>query len=51
MGMKHSWYDTHRGWDETNPGWYEKEIYIAEPSETITRYFEILEWMYEKLDK
>lgn len=51
MGIKHSWYDTHKGWEETNPGWYEKEIYIAEPSETITRYVEILEWMYENLDK
>lgn len=50
MAIKSNWYHHKRGWDQTNPGWYEKVIYIADPPETITRYYEILKWMYEKLD-
>lgn len=45
-----NWYDYKKGWDQTNPGWYERVIYVSDPPDTITRYVEILEWMYDKLD-
>lgn len=45
-----SCFDYHKGWDQTNPGWYEVIIHVNDPPETITRYTEIVEWMYEKLD-
>jgi hypothetical protein len=50
VAVKSNWYDHRRGWEETSKGWYEKVIYVADPPDTINRYYEILEWMYEKLD-
>lgn len=49
-GIKSNWYDISKGWDQTNPGWHEKIIYVEDPAESVNRFFEILEWMYDKLD-
>lgn len=46
MRIQH--YDERNGWEETNPGWYEYEIYIR-PDFPAT-YEEVLNWLYNRID-
>lgn len=41
----HNYYDN-RGWEYTNPGWYELVLY----PETDTLHLEMVKWMYDNLD-
>ena len=43
--MNYNYYDRTKGWEETNPGWYEVIIYIEDPSETVDRYQKSTEWI------
>ena len=48
MGMRVQNFDQNRGWEETDPGWYEHEIHV---SMNITeKYDDILEWLYNRID-
>jgi len=40
-----------KGWDQTNPGWHEIEIYVADPHESVTRYNETVDWVYDNIGK
>jgi len=42
-------YDRVRGWQGTNPGWYEVVIHIEDPHETVIRYTETLNWLEENI--
>ena len=42
-------YDQIKGWEVTQPGWYEYEITIHDANNTET-YEEILEWLYNRID-
>jgi len=43
------YYDRQRGWEGTNPGWYEVVLHVAEPKETIIKYGETLIWIEENI--
>ena len=45
----HDYYDHIKGWNETNPGWYEVEIHRQDPRESIEKYVEILEWIKQNI--
>lgn len=40
------YYDVERGWENTNPGWYEVVLHNLSTEKHRT----IIQWMYEKLD-
>jgi hypothetical protein len=42
-------YDQIKGWEVTQPGWYEHQITIGESSMSET-YEEVLEWLYNRID-
>lgn len=39
-----------KGWEATQPGWYEHTIYVESSHRTVLKYFEIIDWLYTKLD-
>ncbi len=43
------YYDSSKGWEGTNPGWYELVLHIHEPWETVTRYGETLDWIEKNI--
>lgn len=48
MGMRVQNFDQNRGWEETDPGWYEHQIHVSmNMTET---YDDILEWLYNRID-
>lgn len=44
-------YDRKNGWEHTKPGWYEVNVYIHDPRETVTRHTEMLAWIYDNIGK
>lgn len=50
--VNYNWYDGEKGWELTNPGWYEKTIDVSNSTDTdgLEKYMEIVEWIYAKLD-
>lgn len=46
MNYAYSYYDTSRGWDQTNPGWH--EVRLSKKSEK--QHLEIVKWMYDNID-
>jgi hypothetical protein len=48
MDMRVQNFDQNRGWEETDPGWYEYNIPVSvNMTET---YDDILEWLYNRID-
>ena len=45
----YQYYDRQKGWQGTNPGWYEVVIHIDEPHETILRYQDTVEWIRDNI--
>ena len=43
------YYDRRKGWDGTQPGWYEVILHIQDPAETIIRYIEALDWIEKNI--
>ena len=48
MGMRVQNFDQNRGWEETDPGWYEHEIHVS--MNMTEKYDDILEWLYNRID-
>lgn len=42
----HNHYDWIRGWDDTNPNWYQVTVFDVE----FERHNEIVAWMYDNID-
>lgn len=42
----HNYYDSVRGWEETNRGWYE----IVVHTQTSDDHIEIVKWLYDNID-
>lgn len=42
-------YDLVRGWEGTNPGWYELVLHVSNPPETIEKYYDSIEWLKENI--
>ena len=47
--MKESNYDSHKGLENTNPGWYTFEVHADqfEWAKYVERYFDIVDWLYD----
>ena len=48
MDMRVQNFDQHRGWEETDPGWYEHEIHVR--MDFPATYEEVIEWLYNRID-
>jgi hypothetical protein len=48
MTIKVQYYDAVRGWEQTDPGWYEHEIHVS--MNMTEKYDDILEWLYNRID-
>jgi len=46
--MRFQHYDRNRGWEHTDPGWYEYEIQVTTTLPTI--YDEVVLWLYNRID-
>ena len=46
-------YDERKGLEDTNPGWYTFKVHAEqfEWSKYVERYFDIVDWLYESIDK
>lgn len=42
-------YDLAKGWEGTNPGWYELVLYVNDPPETIRKYEDSVKWLKENI--
>ena len=40
----------YKGWEYTNPGWYEFSIKIVYGTSADAKYIEIVQWLYENID-
>lgn len=49
MDMRVQHFDGKRGWELTEPGWYEHEIHVS--MNMTKKYDEVLEWLYNRIDK
>ncbi len=49
MNSGRGYYDSSKGWERTNPGWYELILHIDDPWTTVTRYGETLEWIEKNI--
>jgi hypothetical protein len=45
----YNYYDRIKGWDQTSPGWYEVILHIENPPETIKRYEDTIQWIYDNI--
>jgi hypothetical protein len=43
------WYDLDKGWEATQPGWYEYHITIGKDSMSET-HEQVIEWLYNRID-
>jgi len=48
MDIRVQYFDQKRGWEETEPGWYEHEIHVS--MNMTEKYDDILEWLYNRID-
>ena len=48
MDMKVQHFDGKRGWELSEPGWYEHEIHVRTSFPAI--YEEVIEWLYNRID-
>jgi hypothetical protein len=48
MDIRVQHFDQKRGWEETEPGWYEHEIHVS--MNMTEKYDDILEWLYNRID-
>ena len=46
MTVADNYYDYSRGWENTNPGWYEVKLNWI----TNNKHKQVIEWMYNNLD-
>lgn len=44
-----SYFDIVKGWEGTNPGWYEVILHVEDPPETVNRFTQTIEWMKENI--
>jgi len=49
MEMMDDLYDWRRGYDNTNPEWFEHIVYF-DPSTGDRRHDEVVKWLYDKID-
>ena len=45
----HNYYDTQRGWEGTNPGWYEVILHVTDSDATYIRYRDTIEWLKDNI--
>jgi hypothetical protein len=45
----YDYYDSMRGWDQTNPGWHEIELHYQDPRESVIKYEEIIDWIGQNI--
>lgn len=45
----YNYYDRTKGWELTNPGWYEVILHIQEPHETVIRYSQTVGWLADNI--
>ena len=45
----HDNYDYMKGWDQTNPGWYEVSLHFNDPRESVVRYEETTDWIKDNI--
>jgi hypothetical protein len=48
-GPVYVYYDRQKGWEGTNPGWYEVILHIEEPRETVIRFTDMVDWIEENI--
>ena len=48
MDIRVQHFDQKRGWEETEPGWYEHRILVS--MDMPEKYDDILEWLYNRID-
>jgi hypothetical protein len=44
-------YDSKNGWELTKPGWYEVHVYEPNPSKSIKRHAEMVDWIRDHIGK
>ncbi len=41
----YSYYDIQKGWENTNPGWYEFIAHIEDPRQTVLQFGDMVDWL------
>ena len=48
--LPNHWYDSGRGWDETNPGWYCHSAFAQNNLAGQKLHIEVLDWIHKNVD-